>query len=146
MFHCSHNKSLDTNVYNLQNTYSLCLWSVPIDGSHKQLWVRWQPYCRYFQIFCARTPRQCLKFKLWISCISLSWHVGFWNGFKVFGKLLTSAIVCTCDSSSIQNSLWKQREVLYSVWWLIAVPRLFETFNFPYLFKGMFQNAFHIAL
>ena len=144
MFNCSHNNSLDINVYNLQNTYSLCLWSVPIDGSHKQLWVRWQPYCRYFQILCARTPRQCLKFRLWISCISLSWHTGFWNGLTVFGKsvdLSYSVYMWFIHS----EYLWKQREVLYGVWWLIAVPRLFETFNFPYLFKGMFQNAFHIA-
>jgi len=85
-FHCFHNYSLDFSVYSLQNAYRLCLSSVPIDGSHKQLWVRWQLYKRYFQILCTRTPMQCLNFRLWTSFISLFWHLVFWNGFKVFGK------------------------------------------------------------
>jgi len=84
-FHCFHN-SLDFNVYSLQNTYRLCLSGVPIDGSHKQLCVRWQPYKRYFQISCTRTPRQCPNFRLWSSSISVFWHLVLWNGFKVFGK------------------------------------------------------------
>ena len=86
LFHCFHNNSLDFNVYSLQNTYRLCLSSVAIDGSHKQLWVWWQPYKRYFQILCTKTPRQCPNFRLWTFFISVFWHLVSWNGFKVFGK------------------------------------------------------------
>jgi len=32
---------LDFNVYSLQNSYGLCISSVPSDESHLQPWVRW---------------------------------------------------------------------------------------------------------
>ena len=110
MFIFFHNNSLDFNVYSLQNTYRLCLSIVPISAIHMQLWVRWQPYCRCFQISCARTPRQCLKFRLWTSCISLFWHLGFWNGVRVFGKFLNSSHKVYVYFVH-PKSLWKQHEV-----------------------------------
>jgi len=49
---------------------------------------RWQTYWRYFQIVCATQLRQCLYFRLWPSFISIFWHLGFWNGLKIFGKFV----------------------------------------------------------
>jgi hypothetical protein len=101
--------SLDFNVYNLQNTYSLCLSSVPIDGSHEQLWVRWQPYFWYFQILCARTPRQCLKFRLWTSCIWLFWHLGFEMASRFLEKsvdLLLSEYILMFNFCVFARALW----------------------------------------
>jgi len=110
-------------------THTDCLSSVPTDASHMQLYVRWQPYCRCFQISCARTPRQCIKFRLWPSCISCFWYLGFWNGFNFFGKFLNPSHKVYMYFIH-PKSLWKQHEVLYGVCWLTAVLKMFETFNF----------------
>ena len=74
--------------YILQVTW--CLWLLQIlhticpSHEHSSEWDD-----RHTQgIFksCATTTRQCLNFKLWTFFISLFWHLGFWNGFRVFGK------------------------------------------------------------
>ena len=76
---------LDFNVHSLHNACELCISSVPRDGSHLSIWVRWQTYLRYFRIMCYNTQAvpifQGLNF-LYATLLNLrffNWPQGFWK-------------------------------------------------------------------
>jgi len=128
-------------AHSLQSTYRLYLSIAPIDACHMQLWVRWQPYCRYFQILFARPPTQCEKFRLWTSCMSLFWHLSFEMASRFLENVWTPATVCTCNSS-IQKNLWRQDAGFCVMCWLTAVFKIFQTFNLPQLLKECYRMHF----
>ena len=50
--------------------------------------------------------------------------------FSLNERFLSLSVTCT-RLSSIQKNLWNQHAVFYYVCWLVALLKIFETFNFP---------------